>query len=225
MSIHKAGQTSFVLVGPGTRSQLHELLSAAFTDPWVGSYQVGFGPPLIKSSDRLTQRLKGVLPALEKLSIYLEVCLAEEERRRLAKLHRALLVRRLGPVEAEMVDESSADVFDLSLRLHSPLRAPPAVRASMLEAGVGLDWVDEGLAPDSSSGRFFVHLDDPDGERLLSIPEVGATGAGLAVELRVPIVMRRLFLAWLERRHRETGARFVDLGAPASHAKVRGQVG
>lgn len=223
MAFHKSGVTSFVLLSPGPRPQLAALLKSAFSDPWVGSYQIGFGPPVIKSSSTLTDRLKGVLPALEKLEIYLDVCLAEEERRRLAKLHRALVVRRLGPVEAEAVDEASADVFDLSLRLHTPLRATEPVRASMLAAGVALDWVDEGLAPDSLSGRFYVHLDDPDGERLLSIPEVAQTASKLAVELRVPIVVRRLFLAWLERRRRDLGAEFVDLGAPASHARVLGR--
>ncbi len=222
MAFHKSGVTSFVLLSPGPRPLLASLLRSAFSDPWVGSYQIGFGPPLIKSSAALTERLKGVLPALQKLEIYLDVCLAEEERRRLAKLQRALLVRRHGPLEAEAVDEASADVFDLSLRLHTPLKAPEPVRASMIAAGVELDWVDEGLAPDSLSGRFYVHLEDPDGERLLSIPEVAKTSAGLAVELRVPIVVRRLFLAWLERRKRETGASFVDLGAPVSHARVVG---
>ena len=224
MRAHRAGHRSFVVVAPELRA-LTAVVVRAFTHPWVASYQVGFGPPLIRSSDRLLERLKGARSGLEKLSIYLEVCFFNpRERARLAATHRRLLVRRHGPVEAEVLAAASADVLDLSFRLHAPLQAPPSVRSAMLEAGVQFDWVDGGLAPENHSARFVVHLFDPCNLRLLHTDAVAGAarvyGEPLAVELRVPVVLSKLWQVFCRDYTARTGYPVVDLKEPRSHARV-----
>ena len=127
--------SSQTLVFAWTQPRLEDLgplLKAALQHPWVASYQVGFGPPLINSSMALERSLSSVASAVDKLLAYLEVCFYDEaERTRLAQLHRRMVVQRMGPVEAEVVRTASAEVLDLSLRLHPLLRAPPAVRADI----------------------------------------------------------------------------------------------
>lgn len=215
---------AFAILGR-RRRDLVDILRRAFCHPWVASYQVGFGPPLVRSSDRIIARLKETRTALEKLQAYLEVCvLDEEERSRLATLHRRLVVRRQGPVEAEALDAASAEVLDLSLRLHIPARAPEAVADEMARDGVDFKLVDADTPPDVMSGRFLVRLNDPQNRRLLHIPDVAARvrdpDDAVAVELRVPVALRSLWGRWLERFERDTGLVTVDLEEPAAHARV-----
>lgn len=218
-------QTSSYVFLADRLEQLPQLLRGAFEHPWIGTYQIGFGPPLVKSSERIVERLKSAKTALEKLDAYLEVCiLDDEERKRLATLHRHLLVRRHGPLEAEAVQKASADVIDLMIRLHSPYRAPAAVRASMDEAGVDLGWVAEDAPPEALSGRFWVHLSDPANERVLyadAVREAAGDDKHLALELRVPAAMRPFWSMWVSILEDETGYPVVDLGEPTAHARVR----
>ncbi|MEQ9499653.1 MAG: hypothetical protein RIT81_22390 [Deltaproteobacteria bacterium] len=214
---------SFVVLA----DQLHHLpvvLRAAFEHAWIGSFQVGFGPPLLQSSARLKERLQGVVGALDKLEAYLAVCVLDAaERERLAVQHRRILVRRHGPLEAEAVNRASADVLDLMLRLRSPLDAPPDVRASMDAYDVDPAWIPDDAAPDLLSGRFLVHLSDPRNERLLyadAVRSVCDPDTALAVDLRVPAVLRPLWAAWSRHFAKQTGYRVVDLGEPPAHARV-----
>lgn len=186
---------------------------------------MGFGPPLVRSSDRLLDRLKGARSGLEKLTVYLEVCIFNpRERARLANTHRRLLVRRYGPVEAEALAAASPEVLDLSFRLHPPLQAPSPVRTEMLGAGVELDWVDTGLAPDDHSARFVVHLFDPRNTRLLHADAVAEVARvydePLAVELKVPSVLSRLWLVFCGDYARRTGYPVIDLKEPRSISRV-----
>jgi hypothetical protein len=83
-----------VIVHDGGIRALSPTLKKMFTHPWIASYMIGFGPPLIKSSEKITARVKDAKSALEKLEAYIDVCLAdEEERKRLAALHRKQMVR------------------------------------------------------------------------------------------------------------------------------------
>ncbi len=214
---------SFVLLA----DQIHHLpviLRSAFEDTWIGSFQVGFGPPLLKSSAQLAKRLEGVRGALDKLDAYLEVCVLDpDERERLAVQHRRILVRRHGPLEAEAVNRASADVLDLMLRLRSPLDAPPDVRADMDALGVDPDWIPSDAAPDLLSGRFLLHLADPRNERLLYADAVRAVcdpDTALAIDLRVPATVRPLWAAWARHFTKLTGYRVVDLGEPPAYARV-----
>jgi hypothetical protein len=222
---HRGEALSFVLLAPRLGS-LRALLAAAFTHPWVASYQVGFGPPLIRSSERLAARLERARSALDKLEAYLEVCVLDEaERQRLAAAHRRLLVRLRGPLEAEEVDAASAGVFDLSLRLHHPGQAREDVRAAMLAAGVDDARLARGLSPDDLSGRFQLRLLDPTGDRLLHADAVRAetarTGDALALELRVGVAAYALWQAWGRDLAARSGFGVVDLGEPAPLARVR----
>jgi hypothetical protein len=216
---HSGEALSFVLLAPRLAA-LPALLEAAFTHPWVASYQVGFGPPLVRSSERLAARLAGAVGALRKLEAYLEVCLLDAERLRLAGLHRRLLVRSRGPVEAEELDAASAEVFDLSLRLHDPARARPDVRAAMGAAGS----IADELPPDLLTGRFQLRLLDPAGDRLLHVAAVAAEAAKrgdtAALELRVSVAAYPLWQAWAGDLVDRSGFAVIDLGEPAPLARV-----
>jgi hypothetical protein len=205
---------------------LHALLASLFQHPWVASYQVGFGPPLVRSSEGLIKKVKEAKSALEKLHAYLERCfLDSDERARLAQLFRRLVVRRDGPVEAEAMDEMSAGALDLSVRLHHPREAPPAVVEVMRTSGVALDVLPDRVPPDALSGRFIVKLGDFRNERLLDMEQVDRltsdAESALALELRIPSGARGLFGPWL--RLLEQGGRFklVEIGDPVAHARVR----
>jgi hypothetical protein len=206
---------------------LHPTLARLFTDPWVASYQIGFGPPLVRASDRLIQRTKQAKSAIEKLAAYIDCCLLEEtERVRLAGLFRRLVVRQLGAVEAESLDEKSADALDLSLRLHRPAEAPPPVVLEMAKEGILETAYPVKLPPEALTGRFRVKLTDPKNTRLLHLDVVRAVAAdpetALAIELRVPITARALFQAFLARHARADAIRVVEIGDPVSHAKTGG---
>src|SRR5262245_25770924 len=103
-------QVSFaVVVREGGLAALAPTLKRMFEHPWIASYMIGFGPPLIKSSEKIKERVKTAKSALEKLEAYVDVCLRDEtERARLTALHRKLMVKSRGPLEAEQLDEVSA---------------------------------------------------------------------------------------------------------------------
>jgi hypothetical protein len=221
---HRGEAAAFVLLAPRLGS-LRGLLRAALGHRWVESYQVGFGPPLVKANDRLLARLATARSAFDKLDAYLDTCLLEEdERRRLAALHRRLMVRLHGPLEAEDLDAASADVFDLSLRLRHPRRAPEDVRGAMTSAGLDPAAFDDALTPEALSGRFLLHLADPTGERLRDLPAVAEarrdTEDELAIELRVLVAMRALWRAFLADLSGEAGYRVVELAELPPHARV-----
>lgn len=199
----------FVLVVPSPR-RWFDVLSTAFTHPWVASYQIGFGPPLVRAHDRLIAAAGRAKSALEKLEAYLNHCYHDDDqRRRLAALHRRLLVRRHGPVEAEAVRAASRDVLDLSVQLYPPLAAPDGVRGAM--RSLAGDEVGEDAPPEHRTARFWIHLADPLNARLLAVDAVQAEVAGVApavgpgatdddraaMALTVPVVGADLFAGWL----------------------------
>jgi hypothetical protein len=217
-------ETAFAILGE-RRRELPDLLKAAFEHPWIASYQVGFGPPLVRSSDRITARLKECRTALEKLRAYFEVCiLDEEERRRLAALHRVLLVKQHGPIEAETLDAASSTAVDLTLRVHIPACAPEKVASSMTEAGVDFELIPRDTPPEIMAARFLVRLNDPYNDRLLHRHDVREMVAdpddAVALEMRVPVALRPLYQKWLADLARRSGFGFVDLEDPVSHARV-----
>lgn len=221
-------RVTFALVGDDLR-QLGPILVRLFTHPWVASYQIGFGPPLVRSSEALIRRLQGARSALDKLAAYLEVCvLNEDERRRLSDLHRRLVVRRVGPVEAEALDEASADAIDLRIRVHHPTLAPEGVQGEMTKAGVTQVTfpMPAETPPEALAGQFVVRLTDPRNERLLHVDHVKPLARdharNLVVELRVPVGARSLYGAWLGVVEGSGGGfRAVELDAPSAHARVR----
>jgi hypothetical protein len=217
-------ESSFAIVGE-RRRDLPDLLKRAFEHPWVASYQVGFGPPLVRSSDRIIHRVKESRTALEKLRAYLDVCiLDEEERKRLAALHRKLLVRQHGPIEAEALDAASATALDLTLRLHIPERAPPKARGSMEQAGVDFGLIPVDTPPEILSGRFLVRLTDPFNTRLLHMRQiqelVSDPEQAVALELRVPVALRPFYGLWLEELAKGSEYGFIDLEDPVAHARI-----
>ncbi len=215
---------AFVLLGEEL-SQLPQMLQAAFRHDWVASYQVGFGPPLVRSSQGLNLQVKQAKSALDKLQAYFDHCILNEEARRsLAQKHRERLVRKMGPIEAEALDRSSVDIIDLVLRLHVPANAPPRAMGQMDRAGIDLRQIPDNISPEELSARFWLHLHDPRNSRLLHIEEVTAKAGdperATALELRVPIQMGWFWAKWAEDYAKVSGYAVVDLGEPASHARV-----
>lgn len=220
----RAGVGCFVFLGPRLEV-MHRLLAKAFEHPWVASYQIGFGPPLVRANGALRTRLEYADSALDKLRAYLETCVYDAaERTRLAALHRKQLTRRRGPLEAEELRLASADVLDLSLRLHLPDRAPPSVQADMQSSGVRAEELPSELPPDAQASRFWVHLDDPRNGRLLFDEQVAAAvdepERALALELWVPIGLLGLYRIWTHALARDAELTVLDLGAPRSVARV-----
>lgn len=220
----RSGVACFVFLGEEL-SDMTRILTRAFTHPWVASYQIGFGPPLVGSSPTLSTRLKYARSALDKLRAYLELCVFDEARcAQLASMQRRLLTRRLGPVEAEAVRRSSRDVLDLTLRLHHPERAPPDVATDMSACGVVAEDLPRDAPPDSQAARFWVHLDDPRSSRLLHDAEVARAvddpDRALALELWVPAGLRGLFRIWGQALARDAELLVLDVGAPRSVARV-----
>lgn len=206
------------------------VLRAAFEHPWIGSYQIGFGPPLVRSSDHLIHRLAETRSAIDKLETYLHVCVLDrEECTRLAAIHRRLLVRRHGPIEAEELDAASTEALDLSLRLHVPTDAPTNARVEMLASGVRFDAPPPGTVPELLTGRFLVRLSDPRNERLLHRQDVASLGtragfdvseSALVLELRVPIASADFWEVWVQNFSRKAPAYGIRLGELSSHART-----
>ncbi len=225
MTRDQPDSTCFVLVGDHFRL-LPGILRALFEDGWVASYQVGFGPPLVRSSETLIRRLKGARSVLEKLDVYLKVCYLDAgERARLAQLHRRLTVRRRGPVEAEELSALCKDVLDLVIRLYAPEGAPAAVREEMETEGVDFSNTYSGQGPEALSGRILVRLADPKNERLLHIDKVQAAAKdpehSFAIDLRASVVSQKLWWYWLKRMGSRGLFTPVYLGDPVSHARVK----
>jgi hypothetical protein len=218
------GEVAFALVTDDLR-KLHPTLVRIFTDRWVASYQIGFGPPLIRANQRLIQRVKASKSALEKLEAYVDCCLLDaDERVRLAGTFRRLVVRAQGAVEAEVLDEKSAEVLDLSVRIHRPLDAPEPVALEMEREGIARSAYPARVPPEALTGRFRIKLADPRNERLLHVAAVRAAAQALdralAIELRVPVGARALFAGFLGRHERAGAFRVVEVGDPVSHAKI-----
>lgn len=213
---------SFVLVADSPR-RMPLVLHAAFEHPWVASYQIGFGPPLVRATPQLIERVRAARSVLEKLDAYLELCLLDPElRSRLASQHQRLITRARGPVEAEELDLASTDALDLSLRLSVPSTAPPKAQPSLQAANVDLDAIPRDVAPDQLSARFFVRLSDPFGQRLLEVPDVAALAAGpeaLAVELRADPTYAWYWEQWLEDLANHIDIAWTNLGEPVSRAR------
>jgi hypothetical protein len=206
-----------LFLGPDL-SELPRLLRSALTDEWIGSFQVGFGPPLVRSSERLIERLAGTGAALDKLDAYLACCILDEgERQRLAAEHRRLVVRRLGPVEAETLDRTAGDALDLRIRLKGAESPPPDI--------IPEDWKDlPRLDGSEEEARFLIRLDDPSGARWLSADEVsevsGQNECDLVVELRVDARSRELWTAWAESWSRRSGYPALTGFELRPHARV-----
>ena len=219
-----SGRASFVFAVPGDLSGLARMLRDVFVDPWVATYQVGFGPPLVRATPQLEAALVEARGSLDKLSIYVRHCLEDEaERSRLVGLVRRL-VARAGPVEVEAINRASEEVWDLQLRLHRPSEAPEAVRAEMERAGVTPLEIPPSTPPELLGGRFRLHLHDPTGARLIAHPAVAAAlgdGEGVALELRVDAGQYWVWQRWLVHlEQRQPSLRIIDLGEPLSHARV-----
>jgi hypothetical protein len=218
-------EVSFAILGE-RRRDLFDLLKRAFEHPWVASYQIGFGPPLVRSSDQISRRVKESRTAIEKLRAYLDVCIFDEtERKRLTDLHRRLVVRKQGPIEAEALDAASAEALDLTLRLHIPSNAPPKARGSMERAGIDFGLVPADTPPEIMAVRFLVRLADPYHSRILHMQEVrelvmDAENA-VALELRVPIALRPLYAIWVAELVKDSEFGFIDLEDPVAHARIR----
>jgi len=208
---------TLVLLAPGLE-EVPDVLRSAFLHPWVASYQIGFGPPLVGSSEGLRDALRDAKGALDKLYVYFRHCVIDDaERFRLVALHRRLVVRRQGPVEAEALDASYADVIDLRMRLRRPHEPPPGRREvtwpGVLPAGPDADL----------EGRIVVRLDDPRGERLLHHELVSglATDAerDAALEVQVDADAASAWSAWLDQWSEDSGYRGIGLRRPLPHAR------
>ena len=213
----------FVLVLPAPRAWF-EALSTAFTHPWVMSYQVGFGPPLVRAHDRLISAVRGANGALEKLEAYLQHCYLDDvQRRRLAGLHRRLLVRRHGPVEAEAVRTATQDVLDLTVQLYPPLSAPESVKGAMRSVGA-LKGIGPDDPPEHRTGRFWLHLSDPRNARLMEVDQVRgqvtAPDEQAVLALTVPSTGAALFDAWLRQWAPRQGWPVVMLEGRVSVARA-----
>ena len=223
MSPPRQPSVCFALVLPTSRAWF-EVLSTAFTHPWVISYQVGFGPPLVRAHEGLIRALRETKSALEKLEAYLNHCYHDDEqRRRLALLHRRLLVRRHGPLEAEAVRSATRNVLDLTVQLYSPLSAPTAVRSAMRSIGA-LKGIGPDDPPENRTGRFWLHLSDPCNGRLMEVDVVRAhvrdPDHQAVLALTVPSTGADLFAAWLKVWASAAGWPVVRLEGPVSVARA-----
>ena len=217
-----APKICFALILPGPRDWL-EALTTAFTHPWVASYQIGFGPPLVRANDRLIAAVAKSASAIEKLDAYLTCCyLDDDQRRRLAGLHRRLLVRRHGPLEAEAIRAASRDVLDLTVQLHAPAVAPPVIAESM-EAAVP-SASERTVPPEHRVGRFWVHLADPRNERMIAVDAVAAHVSDPEDQAVLPLTttphFADLYEAWLDDWAKSAGYPVVKLEGPVSAARA-----
>jgi hypothetical protein len=204
---------------------LPRIFRAAFTHPWVESYQIGFGPPLVRSTKALTERTKECASAIEKLSVYLEECIIDQDEcKRLADLQRRLVVRRFGPVEAESLSEASRQALDLRIRLKSPLTASPEILASFESHKLALNEISESNRA-ALGAHFLIRLDDPRNVRYFDLPELGLAEhldktKTCALELRVPVACRDYWATYLKVLSDIAPFTMAEIGDPRSWAKV-----
>lgn len=175
---------------------LPRLLRATFSHPWVASYQVGFGPPLLRATPRLTERARAAGSALDKLDVYLDYILGDDvDRRRMADRVRLIALNRSGRLDAELIDRANDEALDLSLRLHAPVFAPPAVRHAMVEAGVSVAAGLPEAGPEALTARITLRLADPRNLDLLAW--AGASLSAWGLELWVPPPASDLYRSFL----------------------------
>ena len=175
------------LIG-GAHAELGARLTAALRHPWIATYAVGFGPPLIGANPALRERLATATGALSKLEAYADTCLVpQKERVRLAWIHRL----RLRTDDRREASRRSTEALDLTLRLHHPSTAPARVAPELAAAG------REFPAPELLDARLLVRLDDPLGASLgarLDVPE-----EVLVLELVVDLAAAEVWRAWGDR--------------------------
>lgn len=175
------------LIG-GAHAELGARLVMALRHPWIATYAVGFGPPLIGANPALRDRLAAATGALSKLEAYADTCLVpQKERVRLAWMHRL----RLRTDDRREASRRSTEALDLTLRLHHPATAPARVAPELTGAGLVFP------APEHLDARLLVRLDDPLGASLgarLDVPE-----EVLVLELVVDPHAAELWRTWGER--------------------------
>ena len=214
----------FALIAEGLES-LPRIFRAAFTHPWVESYQIGFGPPLVRSTKVLTERAKECSSAIEKLSVYLEECIIDQDEcKRLAELQRRLVVRRFGPIEAESLSVASKQALDLRIRLKSPLTVAPEILDSLKSNKLDIKGIIESKRTDLEA-YFLIRLDDPRNVRCFELPELGLAqnenkAQTCVVELRTPVACRDYWSTYLKVLSEIAPFRMAEIGDPRSWAKV-----
>ena len=204
---------------------LPRIFRAAFSHPWVDTYQIGFGPPLVGSSTVLSQRAKECTSAIEKLELYLEHCIIDaEECQRLAELQRRLVVRRFGPVEAESLREASRQALDLRIRLKSPRVASKEILSSMTSMQLDTEQIASSSI-EAFAAHFLIRLDDPRNTRLFDLPELNLDPAfqnedTCVVELRTRPECRDYWAAFLKVLAEVAPFEMARIGDPRAWAKV-----
>ena len=202
------------------------VLRSLFRHPWIADYHLNFGPPLVRSSPALIDRIQDSKDVLDKLSIYLDSCVLDpKECSRLAEIQRKQVVKRLGPVEAEALSDASRQAIDLQLSLTPFAAADPDVQASMMQSGLSYNNT-EGVTPEQLSAYFLIRLDDPRNLRFFDIPELKSrigshTNEAVFLELRTNVNARRYWQAFLKVLSLVTSFEPVEIGEPRSWARVR----
>lgn len=202
------------------------VLRALFRHPWVDSYRIDFGPPLVRSSPELTERIRNSKDTLDKLFIYLDTCILNaDECRRLAEIQRKQVVRRLGPVEAEALAEASRQAIDLRLSLVPFAVAAPDVKASMKRSGLNEANTQE-LTREQLGAYFLIRLDDPRNARAFDVSQVKSrlgtqVDDAVLLELRTTVNARSYWKAYLETLSLVTSFEPIEIGDPLSWAKVK----
>ncbi len=174
------------LIG-GAPAELGARLVAVMRHPWMATYAVGFGPPLIGANDALKARLETAAGALAKLEAYADTCLVpEKERVRMFWKHRL----RLRSDDRREASRRSTEALDLTVRLHHPSTAPAAVRAELAA-------LDPALFTGSLEARLLVRLDDPFGAGIGA--RLGVEEDELILELVIDDAAAGAWRAWAER--------------------------
>ncbi|NJK89778.1 MAG: hypothetical protein HC923_10530, partial [Myxococcales bacterium] len=202
------------------------VMESLFLHPWIASYQIGFGPPILTVSPEVRARARAATSAMHKLRLYFEHCiLAEEVREKLAKEHRRLVVRRSGPVEAEAVDAASLEALDLRLRLRGPAERPPGVDEHVWGTRT---WPAGGV---DLEGRWFISLDDPSGSRLLFHASLAPIAAARPESVALPLLVDpEAVQLWLEllavwQTTRDDAVARSTWAVPLPHAEGRRATG
>lgn len=174
------------LIG-GAPAELGARLVAAMRHPWIATYAVGFGPPLIGANDALKERLKTAAGAFAKLEAYADTCLVpEKERVRMFWKHRL----RIRGEDRREASRRSTEALDLTMRLHRPDTAPAILRAELAA-------VDPAAFAGSLEARLMVRLDDPLGAGLGA--RLGIEEDELILELVIEDAAAPAWRAWAER--------------------------
>jgi len=201
------------------------VLRSLFRHPWVADYHLNFGPPLVRSSPALIERIQESQDVLDKLSIYLDSCVLDpKECSRLAEIQRKQVVQRLGPVEAEALSDASRQAIDLRLSLIPFAVSNPDIQASMKQSGLS-EYNTKNVTPEQLSAYFLIRLDDPRNTRFFEIPELksrigSCTDEAVFLELRTNVNARPYWAAFLKTLSLVTSFEPVEIGEPRSWARV-----